>query len=107
MKRKLIITLTAILLVAFAIPAFAAMSDTQKAEVDGLYGEMKEIRKQIIQKYVEAGEITPEQGQQMQERMDQMPADGIGGCGGPGGPGMMGGSGRMGGFNSQATGYEI
>jgi len=115
-KKKLILILTFVLLVAFALPtAFAAMTDKQKAEVEDLNTQMHELRKQVIQKYVDAGELTKDEAKQIEERMDQnfenkkaqgFTAPGFGGgrgCGG-GGAGFGGGCGGGGcGVNPSAT----
>jgi len=114
MKRKLIIGLVAVLTLAFAVPtAFAAITDQQKQEIDALYKQMFELRKQIIQKYVDGGEITKEQGDTLKKNIDKAYeyrkkngtgfGPGAGGCGGPGMEemhnSMMGGTGgMMGGF---------
>jgi len=84
------------LLLALALPAaFAAISPDKKAEIDALHQQILELRKQIIDKYVESGEITPQQGNFLKERlelMEQFRQDNNLGpwyCWGPGG--MMGG----------------
>ncbi|MHB1125652.1 MAG: YckD family protein [Bacillota bacterium] len=109
MSRKLIIVVVTLLLLAMAIPsAYAAINDQQKADLQNLYKKMIEVRKQMIDVYIAAGQITPEQGKIMKDNMDQAQkyydengvTPGIGnGCGGGGGgAGMMGGgAGMMGG----------
>jgi len=65
-NKKLFVVLAALLLVVLAVPtAFAALNDQQREEVDRLYQQIFELKKQIIDKYVEGGEITPEQGRIM------------------------------------------
>ena len=112
MTKKLVLALTVALLIAFAVPAYAAMTDGQKKEVLDLQKQMAALRKQVVQKYVDSGEITKEQGKTIQENIDQRTdylaknPDAIGpiggGCGGgqcinggQRGRGMMGG--RLGG----------
>lgn len=113
MKKKLFIALTMVLVLAFAVPAFAALTDAQKQEVTDLQKQMTDLRKQMIDKYVAGGQITAEEGKTIKDRMDQaekyrqenniLPGAGIGGgCGGGGtagggGCGMAGGRGGFGG----------
>ncbi len=125
MKKKFIMGLVAVLVLAVAVPAaYAAITDKQKQEIDGIYKQMFELRKQVVDKYVEAGELTKEQGDTMKKNMNeayknrQENGTGIapGGCGGPGmqemhnsmmgGGGMMGG-GMMGGFGGGMMGYGL
>lgn len=113
MKKKVLIALTVVFVLAFAVPAFAALTDVQKQEILDLHKQMVDLRKQMIDKYVDAGEITADQGQAIKDRMDQaekyrqdngiLPGAGIvsgRGCGGFGG-GAGGGCG-MGGFGGKA-----
>lgn len=99
MTKKLLTGVIAVLLLAaLAVPAFAAITDSQKGEITQLQKEIAELRKEIIQKYVEAGELTKEQGETIKQNIDQgtryleenpgAVGPGIG-CGG--GYGMMGG----------------
>jgi len=109
MKNKMFIgILCAALVLAIAIPAFAAVSDTQKNDINNLLSQITELRKQILDKYVESGVITQEQADLRKKNIDQATEyraenpDLIGpgyGCGGYGN-GMMGGRGFMGGYNS-------
>ncbi len=46
------------------------LNDTQKEELSSLYSKMLEIRKQMVQKYVEYDLINPEEAQLMEENMD-------------------------------------
>ncbi len=118
MKKKLLIALTAVLVLAFAVPAFAALTDTQKQDILDLHKQILELRKQMVDKYVESGEITSDQGQAIKDRMDQaeqyrqenniLPGAGFrngGGCGGYGaGAGCGGGgAGFRGGFGANAN----
>lgn len=73
MNKKWILAMAAVLILAFSLPtAFAALTDTQQKEIQEKQQQIVELRKQIIQQYVDAGQLTPEQGQSMQERMEQM-----------------------------------
>ena len=71
MKKKLLIALTAILVLAFAVPAFAALTDVQKQEILDLHKQVIDLRKQMIDKYVDSGEISADQGQVIKDRIDQ------------------------------------
>jgi 6-phosphogluconate dehydrogenase len=106
MTKKLVLALTVALVIAFAVPAYAAMTDGQKKEVLELQKQMAALRKQVVQKYVESGEITKEQGKTIQENIDQRTdyitknPDAIGPIGGGCGGGQYGGQqgwGMMGG----------
>lgn len=117
MKRRLIIGITMILVLVFAVPAFAALSgltDKQKQEVNNLQKQIIDLRKQMVDKYVEAGQITAEQGKAIKDRVDQaqkyrednniLPGAGLGkgSCGGGGCRGNCG-SGARGGFGGPAA----
>ncbi len=110
MSKKLLIALTVVLVIAFAIPAFAAITDVQKKEISETQKQITALRKQLVQKYVDAGQITKEQGTTIQKNIDQRQeyieqnptamVPGAGGCGNcpqaqAGGEGR--GFGRMGG----------
>ncbi len=98
MKRKLIITVATVLTLALMAPAaFAALSNSQQDQVNKIYQQMDELRKQLVQIYVDAGQLTPEQGKLLQEKQ-VAPGNGAGlgrkGFGGFGmGPGFGGGGG--------------
>lgn len=104
MTRKLIIALTALLVIAFAVPAYAAITDGQKKEILDLQKQMAALKKQIVQKYVDSGEITKEEGKTIQDNIDKWQdyaeknPDAIGPIGG----GCGGGQGMMTGPNGQA-----
>lgn len=78
MQKKLIVALAAILVLALAIPALAATSNPpanpltpeQASEITAIHKQMLELRKQMVDKFVEYGRLTPEQGQQIKERID-------------------------------------
>ena len=114
MKKKIFVALTVILVLAFAVPAFGALTgltDTQKQEIKNLDKQIVDLRKQMVDKYVAAGQITADHGKAAKDRIDQakkyrqdnniLPGQGIGGgnCGGNGagsggaGCGMNGGIG--------------
>jgi hypothetical protein len=104
MKKAMWITVISLVVLALAaamvsaatpanLPPFARnqanLTDAQKQELAPLFQQMVEVRKQIIQKQVEFGNLTQEQADQriawMQQRSEQ-------GCD----PGMMGrGPGKM------------
>ena len=106
MKKKIAIVLAAILMLGVLAPAaFAAITDQQRADINALYQQIAQLRQQIVDKYVESGQLTKEQGDLMKQRIQEMekyqeensfsPGFGPGFCGGPGsGYGMMGGWGR-------------
>ena len=107
MKKLLIGFVATLLVAALAVPAFAAtLSDNQKGQINDLYDQIANLRKQIVQKYVDAGVLTKDQGDQAIKNIDNTtkyqkdnsdnPGYGPGyGCGG-GGFGMMGGYGGRG-----------
>lgn len=76
MKKKLIIALATLLVLALAVPALAAavapgtLSQDQAKEITNLHKQMMDIRKQMVDKYVEYGQLTPEQGKQIKANID-------------------------------------
>lgn len=118
MKKLLTGVAAALLLAAFALPSFAAtLSSSDTKEINSLYDQIANLRKQIVQKYVDSGTLTKTQGNQLKENIDNAAkfqeqnsanpgsAAGYGcGVGGAGGYGMMGGYGSgygmMGGYNN-------
>lgn len=71
MKKKLLtLVLGAAVVIAAAPSAFAALTNPQQAEVNKLQNEIANLRKQVVQKYVDSGQITAEQGKAMQQRID-------------------------------------
>lgn len=107
MKRKLLIGLTAILVLAFAVPAFATFNgftDAQKKNISNYQKQMVELRKKMVDEYVSAGQITADQAKVIKDNMDKAQKyredNGI-----IGGPGMGGrGCGGAGGFGQGACG---
>jgi hypothetical protein len=110
MKKSLLIAIVGLLVIAFAasmvyaaapnnMPPFARnqanLTDAQNQELVPLFNQMKdlntqmsEVRKQIIQKQVEFGNLTQEQADQRMSWMQEHMGNGFG----PGmgrGPGMM------------------
>ncbi|GAV25240.1 hypothetical protein ciss_11730 [Carboxydothermus islandicus] len=97
MKKKVIVGLVVVLLLAFTVPAMAALTADQKNELIDLYKQQAEIMKKIIDVRVKAGLITKEQGDFMKQRIDAMlqyriqNPDAFGpGCGGFGRGGFWG-----------------
>lgn len=100
MTKKIAFILTLVFLLVLAVPVvFAAVTGDQKAEIDALYQQIVELRKQIIDKYVEGGEISKEQGELLKQRIEQAEQfrrnNNLGPwhCGSLGPGGMMGGCG--------------
>ncbi|MDQ0287693.1 hypothetical protein J2Z49_002824 [Desulfofundulus luciae] len=75
MKKKLVIILATILILAMAVPALAAtvsaaLTPEQAKELSALHQQIINLRKQMVDKYVEYGRLTPEQGQQIKANLD-------------------------------------
>jgi TPP-dependent indolepyruvate ferredoxin oxidoreductase alpha subunit len=72
MRKVLVIALVVALALALTVPAAAlTLTDGQKAELEGLYRQMHELRQQIFEKRVESGLISPEDAERHQERMEE------------------------------------
>lgn len=72
MRKVLVIALVVALALALTVPAVAlTLTDGQKAELEGLYRQMHELRQQIFEKRVESGLISPEDAERQQERMEE------------------------------------
>ncbi|MCL4425019.1 MAG: YckD family protein [Firmicutes bacterium] len=69
-KKVLVVILVALLLVAAVPTVFAAIDSSKQKEIQALYQQMLEIRKQIVDKYLEAGLMTPEQAKLIKDRLD-------------------------------------
>lgn len=112
MKKKYLILVLAFLLFAtVAVPtAYADLATGQPKAIQDIYNRISENEKQLIQEYVNAGQITKEQGDLMKKRIDQESQYQINGTinngvYGPGvgcwGSGILGGGlGRTGGFRN-------
>ncbi len=108
MRKKLIISLVVIGLMLLSVPmVFAASDKPTNPDIAKLQQQIHDLQKQLVQKYVDNGQITPAQGKSIQQRMDQQfkntqengfqPGAGClgggpgnvngGGCGGRGGSG--------------------
>jgi len=73
MKKRFIVAVVTLLVVALVAPAaFAAITDQQQEEINKIYQQMFDLRKQVIDKYVEGGEITPEQAEALKDNVDYM-----------------------------------
>lgn len=75
MKKKLVIILATILVLVMAVPALAAtvsaaLTPEQAKELSALHQQIINLRKQMVDKYVEYGRLTPEQGQQIKANLD-------------------------------------
>lgn len=89
MQRRFIVVLAALLILALAVPAVAAtvgnagnpaanadnpavnpLTPEQAREIAGIHKQMLELRKQMVDKFVEYGRLTPEQGRQIKERIN-------------------------------------
>jgi len=130
MKRKIYITITAVLLIiALAVPAAFAMqdakvkkapgarlenkvtlTDAQKSELKQINDKMVELDKQKVQKYIDFGIMTQEQGDaklknidEMQKRMDE---SGVTPGLGKGGFSVHSKGGRKGNFKNSTTKQE-
>lgn len=99
MKKNMLVALTVILIFVLGVPAFAALkdlTDAQKTKIQGLERQSIELRKQIIDEYAKAGQLTADEVKTIKENMDKAQKyreeNGI-----VGGPGMGRGRGRCGG----------
>ena len=83
MKKVTVFILSAFILLLAVLPAAAApnpplptgqapaeLTQDQKTQIIEIHKQMTESRKQLVDKYVEFGRITPEQGKQIKERID-------------------------------------
>lgn len=111
MRKKVLIAIAVVVLMALMVPAaYAAISDQQKDDIKAIYQQMFTLRKQMVDKYVEAGEITKTEGDAWKARIDaaQKNSEANGYAPGPGnggGCGMGSGSGGRGmGFGSGGRG---
>ncbi len=71
MKRRLLVILSLVFILALvAVPAYAAITDQQKAELEALNKQITEIQKQIVDKYAGAGEISKAQADATKANID-------------------------------------
>ncbi len=73
MKKKLVATvLSAFLVLGGAAAVFAATTDQEKLdEIKGLYQQIQELQKQVVEKKVEAGTLSKEQADSIKSRIEQ------------------------------------
>jgi hypothetical protein len=72
MSKKLIVSLLVVGLLLLSVPmALAANDKLQNPEIAKLQQQIHDMQKQLIQKYVDNGKFTSEQGKSIQERMDK------------------------------------
>ncbi|WP_170292152.1 YckD family protein [Heliobacterium mobile] len=69
-KKKLLVTGMVGILTLSTVGTALALTEEQTNEITQLHGQMFALRKQMVQKYVKFGELTPEQGQAIEQRMD-------------------------------------
>ncbi|MGE5577251.1 MAG: YckD family protein [Syntrophothermus sp.] len=112
MRKRIAIAVVVALVLALSVPTvFAAvnapqqLSASQQQELKGLYTQMLDLEKQMIQKRVEFGWITKQQGdwmiQNLEARKEYLQKNGFDGWFGPGygrglGPGGFGCPGHAG-----------
>ncbi|MBC9784050.1 YckD family protein [Heliobacterium chlorum] len=70
LKKKLLVTGLAGILTLSTVGTALALTQEQTNEITQLHAQMFALRKQMVQKYVEFGQLTPEQGQAIEQRMD-------------------------------------
>jgi len=72
MKKGLIIGLVVVLVLLMAVPmAMAALSESQKTELEALYRQQHELRLRILEKQAEVGLVAPEDADAIRERMQE------------------------------------
>ena len=70
-KRIVILGVVVLLLVAVAVPAaYADITSSQQKSINDIYSKIAENQKQLIQQYVDAGQITPQQADLVKQRID-------------------------------------
>lgn len=132
MTKKIMIGLSVLLVLVFAVPAFGAitgLTDSQKQDLNDMQKKIVELRKQMVDKYAESGQLTADQAKTIKENIDKaeqnreksgiLPGaglgrggNGFGGCGlgrgagnGCGGGGCGFGAGTGTGTGTGTTGY--
>ena len=72
MKKIIGVVVLAALVLTLIVPgAFAAISDTQQKEIDSINKQMAQLQKKMIQIYLDAGLITQQQADYMQQNINQ------------------------------------
>ncbi len=73
MKKKKIIGLMVLAAIAVLLvgQVGAAVESDSDNILEGIYEEMLQLRKQVVERRVELGEISPEQGEALIERMEE------------------------------------
>ena len=72
-KRTILMGVVALLLVAVAVPAaYADITSSQQQSINDIYNKIGQNQKQLIQQYVDAGQITSQQADLMKQRIDLM-----------------------------------
>lgn len=98
MSKKVIISLVlGLLVIGLLIPTIFAAEESDET-LENLFGQMHQLRRQVVERRVELGQLTPEQAEQIQNRMEeryqQRLEDGFACPGGGFGKGMGRGEGR-------------
>ena len=98
MSKKLIAGLVlGLLVVGLLVPTIIAAEERDDT-LDSLFEQMQDLRRQVVERRVELGQLTPEQGEQiknrMEERYQKRLEDGFGCPGGGFGSGMGRGEGK-------------
>jgi len=75
MKKKVVILLTLVALLALAIPTFAETSITpsneQTTKINNLHKQIIELRMQMVDEMEKAGEVSTDQAKYMKDNMQQ------------------------------------
>lgn len=120
MAKKVLIAVLALGIMLVSVPlVMAATNSNNTPEIARIQQQILDLKKQLVQKYVENGSITAEQGKQIQSNLDQhykyQEQNGFkatpGGCAGNGSQnagGMMGSGygGMMGGYSATPQAYN-
>ncbi|MDA8229406.1 MAG: DUF2680 domain-containing protein [Desulfitobacterium hafniense] len=72
-RRIVLLAVVALLLMSALVPtAYAAVTNSQQQTTNDIYNKLAENQKQLIQQYVDAGQITQQQADTMKQRIDLM-----------------------------------
>jgi len=71
MKKIIGVIILAAVVLTLIVPGAFAITDAQQKELDNLNKQMAELQKKMAQKYAEAGLITQEQADSMQQNIEQ------------------------------------